>query len=1655
MPIDPYSFSPRGAASAAPPVVSGGLSAQRGLKDILTEDEEPSSFESLFRFMGRPGFLVRTLLSGDLSGFLRNAASLTQEVATFPVGVMNHNLLPFGDYTRAEHRPEFSDLLQRWGVIKDPSRVSGGEKFALDLFGGIVTDPLTLVGGGGKTLGTTGAKVAGLSRSAARRELIGAVERGVAGKTGKVVAQEFQKEIAEGFSRVASRTSKAPGFEALGRLTSWEELDKLIPTLPSSGPGLNSVTASKIAEEIKGQAVERLFFNTLKAEKGEGAVRQGLTGRGIGDVTEESFSRLAAGDPKLAEGELQALLLRQSKAALIAPQPGSMDDSIAQVLGSAGPHGQMANVLRSQGNLKSLEVKLGQPFQVLFRPENEISVGKAVAKINDALSNLTPSSAQAVRNGMRDLGFSDAWSVPFLKRQFANFQNTLNFDSLPGSLDEWVRIGHDLPLSVADEGMEALVKRGMSPGGGLSFNPLWSDTLGKAAERVTGWHYKNGFVYVPWSDVASATAPGMVRNIAAKLGYQDMIDKNVFGLFTKAQRALVDRFNFGSATGVNKKAATAVTHLMRETDQESRAGKLQGLRRALEGFAESLPDGTPLPDVVGTARRATDATFKAEDSFHNSYRAWAEEGPQAIDRIVTQLDQALPRAPARVGSAKALSKSPPVGKVDDLVKLVRSLDSEIKDAPWNAKLTKESLASLVEMGAKSDLDSVKSAGKQAASLLKEWTRLDGPLVRATEAAKIGYKLMDAALENAAKVIPQATRAASLVESMRLNQTLRAETTAALRTLRKLKDSVPGGNTARLKGVGTALEVRLQELADQSKQIAKQLRAEGAGKSNVAWLKSLEDANKAIRMAEIDVKASTRLANTFDSKLRAAFTARNNDLGKAVQASARTLLAGRLTQGIVDDVMQGLDPKFRPLIEKWVNFSQGEMRKIPPFMRYKAKDPMALASGNPRADAYPAWQAIDHANPFYLPHQATPKLVEAMINPRIPSDVKTRLMNHFEQARTLPTSRAFLEKMGEVADDLGLEGMSEELVQKDFRALTLQRMMAFEDTKALQKLYQGVIKIAGKEGGSWDTYKTFLDGALAPVGPRKNVFLKFLSGGKFEIELGETVTERSAKIVTHLNRSADSPDFAKIVTRGGVSYMQIQWPGLNALYKPALTSIPTNLRFRVRNMLAAPIQAMFHPEIGFWGVEPILKIFRNDGLVRWGIQHFSKGKSDGWSGPLLKDVTSESLKAMSEPQRMSWAVSTTVRAMTATSGAERIAARAALEKLSDRIGPYAWPQALDVLDQVLGRRFDPTDLKDGIENMVDLFQDINKPMHDNPNRIGKVVRGLRKFVDFGMQISNEQEAAVRAQTALKLMEKGKSPVEIVSEVNRLQIDYSVQSEVERWVRAVVPFARYMIGATRWTADMFSNPSGAGKGVIGRATSLQGLGLAQRSLSGTGEGETSILPRHAKETLALPLPWKDLEGNRQFLTSLGFPQEVVASMLALTGGRRESLAHTALGGLQPALKLPLEWGTNRNFFFGTEWGEYRKAPVSLRPFASEVPGPNDSVRYEVPGAVNELVNASPLSGIDSTLNRLADDRQPIGLRLLNAITGFRVQSVDEEAELQRKIASFLKSRVRSGQVGELEVFFSRLKDEDVPEEVKQVLDALAQVRAEKRRNKKEAP
>ena len=119
-----------------------GLGPQRG------------AFESALHWLGRPGFAVRDILTGNLEGAARQGADFIGDAVD---SVLPGDWVP--EFSREQDNAEFSDVLRSYGVA---DLKPGWGKTLTDIGGGIATDPLTFVGLGPVTAGIKAAGKVGV-----------------------------------------------------------------------------------------------------------------------------------------------------------------------------------------------------------------------------------------------------------------------------------------------------------------------------------------------------------------------------------------------------------------------------------------------------------------------------------------------------------------------------------------------------------------------------------------------------------------------------------------------------------------------------------------------------------------------------------------------------------------------------------------------------------------------------------------------------------------------------------------------------------------------------------------------------------------------------------------------------------------------------------------------------------------------------------------------------------------------------------------------------------------------------------------------------------------------------------------------------------------------------------------------------------------------------------------------------------------------------------------------------------------------------------------------------------------------------------------------------------------------------------------------------
>lgn len=631
--------------------------------------------------------------------------------------------------------------------------------------------------------------------------------------------------------------------------------------------------------------------------------------------------------------------------------------------------------------------------------------------------------------------------------------------------------------------------------------------------------------------------------------------------------------------------------------------------------------------------------------------------------------------------------------------------------------------------------------------------------------------------------------------------------------------------------------------------------------------------------------------------------------------------------------------------------------------------------------------------FYVPQQADMLLAEFMAQGAHSGKFRKAIANVFHEARKYSPEELRNVLVG-LATKYEIPIPAADVIDERISRLFLRRQVAHNLTlhhgTATRELQQ---RFGLRPGTDLDRY---LRHQFEGMGARENVVQKILGGGKWEIP----ATSEWAK-----EAKAGTRKDVSFRVENGVERAFLEVPGINALYKPALTVLWPN--FHARNAIGAMVQSMFDPDIGpSVAVKGMLLAVR-DGMVLTKLL----GKSSDESARILRAIHGDQ-EALASLGNVRVGRYTAQEVVTQAQGvlANNFAAN---EILKDA----------DLIPQVLSQ----TDPK--------VLEHVSEALKGKAKVSSLPVAGWKDAVQFGARVAAHVEDSFRLQAFMGLIEKGVDLTDAARRVNKAYVDYSYQSPVERWVRDLIPFARFSLGMTPVVAEQAAR----------RPATFTPLARLMGSTQSQGEG--AFLPEYIREGVAIPLG-TDAEGNQEFLPTLGLPQEQIANLGAFSpeGFRRQVLA-----GLQPALRTPLEASTGQSFYFGNEFGSYRRAPESLGRL-EDLLGVEVTDRYttkegierrEVPGWVNAwALGATPLNRFVRFADQWFDKRRSVLDNVVETASGAKIRSVDQRTEAKKVILRFLEEAAREGKIGEIERFFE-FDGREVPPAVKAALQAQRQI------------
>jgi len=306
---------------------------------------------------------------------------------------------------------------------------------------------------------------------------------------------------------------------------------------------------------------------------------------------------------------------------------------------------------------------------------------------------------------------------------------------------------------------------------------------------------------------------------------------------------------------------------------------------------------------------------------------------------------------------------------------------------------------------------------------------------------------------------------------------------------------------------------------------------------------------------------------------------------------------------------------------------------------------------------------------------------------------------------------------------------------------------------------------------------------------------------------------------------------------------------------------------------------------------------------------------------------------------------------------------------------------------------------------------------------------------GQEASDLVENVNRGSAFMAFLLQGMSMDQAALRSKALHVDYRKLSNFEkRTVRWLIPFYTWNRSMIPFQmTELFRKPGGAS------AQAIRGVRRTREDLEEQGG---FILPEQIAQGLAIPLG-RTSQGDLRLLSNLDLPFETVASTIAIKPTVQGSILNTSrsiMAQLNPMLRIPLELGANKSFFFDEP----------LTDIQARGGGITGSL------LLDQLLLSSPFARPAATtrqLRRLGETRDVT--RLLNFATGLRISNVDEQVALNRSARDILNEMLsgRENVLSFTRQFVPREAQGEVSPETLQLMGLLNSFEASARKRSQE--
>jgi hypothetical protein len=309
-----------------------------------------------------------------------------------------------------------------------------------------------------------------------------------------------------------------------------------------------------------------------------------------------------------------------------------------------------------------------------------------------------------------------------------------------------------------------------------------------------------------------------------------------------------------------------------------------------------------------------------------------------------------------------------------------------------------------------------------------------------------------------------------------------------------------------------------------------------------------------------------------------------------------------------------------------------------------------------------------------------------------------------------------------------------------------------------------------------------------------------------------------------------------------------------------------------------------------------------------------------------------------------------------------------------------------------------------------------------------MKKIQSFLDLPGKIARGIEDRMRLQLGKaqikKYMAEGMSLDEAakksVKDTGDALYRYSSNSSANRTLRDIVPYAAWTTNAVPASAKFLAEKPAV--------ASLWANAMAK------DPNDDPLYP-YLENRVNFDLG-KDANGNRQVIGGFGFPEETLTSVpnpSASLGDFGREVEQSVIGQFSPVLKSAYGAVAGHDPMFQTPIGTYDKIPVAGH-------------AGEAGRIYNEIASTGALAPIDAPLrvvDKLADDRRSLPVRLLDSLTGANVVTVDP---LQAKAQQIQQELARNPDVSSIAHLTS--KDQDAQSLIKDLMDVQRKMKARRK-------